>query len=312
MGKKDTIAIEYFENAERFADLINGYVYEGEKVILPENIKKENRSWTKKTDKELQTVYRDIVREIGTDMHVMLVAIEEQSDIHYAMPLRVMNADCAMYDRQWREIRKEHTEKKDVTGAEYLSGFSKQDRLIPVITIVIYLGNTEWDGPRKLTDILDMNGYSERMKRFVSDYQMQLLDVRRYKALENFQTDLKYVFGFLQKEQDKYALKMYLQENEEEFTRLSEEAYDMISIFSHSKELVNSKKTIETEGGMNVCKAIQDMIADGREEGIKEGRSDMLKLAKQIFQLYRQEKDLKQIAAECNTTLELVQELLIG
>ena len=78
-------------------------------------------------------------------MHVMLVAIEEQSDVHYAMPLRVMNADCAMYDRQWREIRKEHAEKKDVAGAEYLSGFSKNDRLVPVITIVVYLGKDEWD-----------------------------------------------------------------------------------------------------------------------------------------------------------------------
>ncbi|WP_306784100.1 hypothetical protein [Agathobacter rectalis] len=28
--------------------------------------------------------------------------------------------------------------------------FTKEDKLIPVITITVYLGTKEWDGPRRL------------------------------------------------------------------------------------------------------------------------------------------------------------------
>lgn len=38
-------------------------------------------------------LFRDIFRRVQCRMHVMLVAIENQSGIHYAMPVRVLNAE---------------------------------------------------------------------------------------------------------------------------------------------------------------------------------------------------------------------------
>ena len=318
MGKKDIISIEYFEDAKRFADLINGYVYEGEEVVLPENIRKENRSWTKKTEssdgkeKEFQILYRDLVREIHTELQITLVCLEEQSKVHYAMPVRVMSADGAMYDRQWRDIEKMHRDKKDVKDAEYLSGFGKNDRLIPVLTIVIYFGQKEWDGPRSLKEMMDLNEFDEAVRALIVDYPIHILDVHRLTELERFHTDIRYVFGFLQKEKDKHALKMYIKENEEVFSHLQEDAYDMLSIFSHSGKLKEMKSKYETEGVVDVCKAIRDMIEDGKAEGKAEGEQDMMILANRVFQLYLQKMDAIKIAAECNTAVETVQRLLKG
>ena len=38
MGKIDTEAKEYLSNVERFSDLFNYWIYNGEKVIHPENL----------------------------------------------------------------------------------------------------------------------------------------------------------------------------------------------------------------------------------------------------------------------------------
>lgn len=37
-----------------------------------------------------------------------------------------------------------------------MSGFSHKDRLIPVITMMVYWGSDAWDGPRTLQEILEI------------------------------------------------------------------------------------------------------------------------------------------------------------
>lgn len=43
MQEKDVISVEYFEEPERFADLVNGYVFSGEQVVKPESVRELNR-----------------------------------------------------------------------------------------------------------------------------------------------------------------------------------------------------------------------------------------------------------------------------
>lgn len=153
-----------------------------------------------------------------------------------------------------------------------LSGFSKRDRLIPTITIVVYFGKEPWDGPVSLKEMMDMEGLPLELQELVEDYHIHLLEVRKVGELEYFRTDLKYVFGFLQNEHSKATLKDYVKENSEAFENLSEDAYDMISVMSHSSELLEYKQEYENnKGGSNMCQAILEMIEDGRQEGIQEG-----------------------------------------
>ena len=89
----------------------------------------------KKTDAVQK--YRDILKSavIKQDekMSYVLLGIENQTDVHYAMPVRNAIYDALQYGRQVADIAAEHRRnKKDFTGksnGEYLSGFLKEDQV---------------------------------------------------------------------------------------------------------------------------------------------------------------------------------------
>lgn len=87
----------------------------------------------------------------------------------------------------------------------------------------------------------------------------------------------KQVFGFLQLENNKEALKLYVNRHEEVFRNLSDDAYDMISVMTHSDELMECRDDFEQEDRGDMCQAIKEMIEDGRQEGRLEGRKEGIK-----------------------------------
>lgn len=292
MSEKDVVSIDYMEDPVRFADLMNGYYFSGNTVILPEHIhERKNHNVIRKTKREKKksmVVNRDVVKEVDVLMKTTLIVLENQSDIHYAMPVRVMSGNCAMYHEQWRKISKEHSEKKDTTGAEYVSGFTKDDKLIPVSTIVLYFGMEPWDGPRCLHDMLELEGVPDSIKEYIADYPLHILDVRRFDNYEKFKTDLKWVFGYLHYDQDADKLYEYVNENKEVFSNITDDAFDFIAHFSHSWELAetykNNNKNIKKEGA-NMCKAIDDLMARsekrGFEQGIERGVRGMVQICRE-------------------------------
>lgn len=276
MAEKDVSIEAYFENKDRIADLCNVFILHGKRLFLANNIQdRGSRNFLPNNEigkKRTIEINKDIVYEAGIQMKTTIVALENQSDIHYAMPVRVMSGDSANYHNQWTKIKKNHGEKKDLKGAEFLSGFSKGDKLIPAATIVVYLGEEEWDGPRCLKDMLDLDGLPQELIDFIVDYPMYLLEVRKYEDTELFETDMRLVFGFLQRDTDENRLNEYILQNKEEFCNLAEDAFDVICNFSKVKYLVDHKKVYKTEtGGMDMCKALDDMVRHGEERGEKRG-----------------------------------------
>ncbi len=101
---------------------------------------------------------------------------------------------------------------------------------------------------------------------------------------ELFQTDLKLLFGFLQRDKDEKALRKYVEENREGFSDLAEDTYDMIRQFSHTRELDKKKAVYEKKGKVDMCKALEDMKAISREEGQKIGREEGQKIGQELEQ----------------------------
>lgn len=312
MSKKDVVSIDYMEDPERFADLMNGYYFSGNTVILPEHIherKRNNAIRRKKSEKQKSIVVnRDVVQKVDVQMNTTIIALEEQSDIHYAMPVRVMSGNCAMYHEQWRRKSREHTEKKDLTGAEYVSGFSKNDKLIPVSTIVLYFGLDPWDGPKCLRDMLDLDGLPDSMKEYITDYPIHILEVRRFEGYEKFQTDLKWVFGFLQRDQKDDELYGYVNENKDAFSNIAEDAFDLITHFSHSGKLLETYKNDENDEkeGVNMCKAIEDLMAKSEKRGLEQGIRGIVHVCKE-FDISK-ENTIEKVMKEMAFTKEIAEE----
>lgn len=326
MQEQDAVSIDYFQDNERFADLINGYVYQGEELVKPGDIREINRTDARICRKDgrpyAQVTFRDVVRQVKRNLQVAVVALENQTDIHYAMPVRVMNGDGMCYDAQVRRIRNLHREKKDLRGAEYLSGFSRRDRLIPAFTIVVYFGRKEWDGPRCLKDMMELGNCPKEMRDMIADYPIHLLEVRKYPDLDHFHTDIRDVFGFLQNAEDAQGLESYVREHKERFSELREDAYDLICVMAHSKELKQMKSDYRTEGGYNMCQAIADMIEnsvqrgrtegrkEGIKEGIKEGEENGILLTKAVLRMDASGLSVREISEKCRISVDRVNYIL--
>ena len=116
MSDKDVSAATYFEDPVHCADLLNGFTFHGKQYILPEHIQIQNQNSalpnTKDKNNRNISIYRDIVINTKIQMKTTIITIENQSDIHYAMPVRVMAGDSANYHTQWR--------KKDMLDLERL------------------------------------------------------------------------------------------------------------------------------------------------------------------------------------------------
>lgn len=138
----------------------------------------------------------------------------------------------------------EASEGKDLGGAEYLSGFGREDRLVPVFTAVIYFGEEKWDGPTRLKEMMDLDMVPEEVRGKIADYPIHLIDVRRYPHAERFRTDLRLVFGFLQRASEPKALTGFIGENTKEFSSLTEDTYDMIAVMSGTGELTKLKNNV--------------------------------------------------------------------
>ena len=338
MGKKDVVSKIYLGAADRIADLLNNELFEGGSAVAASDIM-ELDSTAASTLKEednivnVRVVAKDLVRKVRFGIQVMLFAIEEQSDIHYAMPLKVLNGDAALYDKQWSGIRREHQRKKDLSGAEYLSGFGREDHLIPVLSVVLYFGEQEWDGPLCLKEMMDLTTLPEEVREKIADYPVHLIDVRRYPHAERFRTDLKLVFGFLQRASEPEELTEFIEENTKEFSSLTEDAYDMIASMSKTGELKELKKDVGQED-YNMCKAIDMMMQEREERGIKlgeeRGEARGIKLGEErgeargirlgeargietgrnIFRLYKKGYKQNEIAEALKISLERVKNFL--
>lgn len=89
------------------------------------------------------------------------------------MPLRVMGYDYATYKKQYDTLARQYKEHKtDMDEHEFLSRMKKTDRLMPVITVVLYYGEKDWDAATWLHGILNI---PMEMVSYVNDYRMLLV-----------------------------------------------------------------------------------------------------------------------------------------
>ena len=204
---------------------------------------------------------------------LMLLAVESQTAIHYAAPLKVMLYDSMEYAEQVRVKWKERPPR--LSSAEFLSRFQKNDKLIPVITLIFYYGTEEWDGPLELHQMFDLGtekSQAELMKKYLPNYHINLVDVRRLENLKAFQSDLQIVFGMLQCSQDKYAMRTYIANHKDYFQKLDLETYHALGAFLNSRQLMEMNVEKKEMEELDMCKALEDIYNDGVQAGIEQGR----------------------------------------
>lgn len=269
MGKVDSTAKEYFSDNTRFADLCNYVLFDGEKVIIPDALEEKDSTEVLSVfgtdEKQIQIQkWRDLLKSTiiksCNNVYIALIGIEAQANIHYAMPVKNMIYDALNYGYQVKEAAKKHREKRDTsTEDEFLSGYTLKDTLTPVITITVYLGENDWDAPRKLSDMY--GEVDERMRPFLSDFNANVLVPKEIEDFDKFSTELKQVFEVLKAAGNKDDMNTLL-ESDEKFRNLENETVNAINVFSNTKISINKKGKVT-----DMCKAWQDQYLDGENNG---------------------------------------------
>ena len=152
-------------------------------------------------------------------------------------------------------------------------GFKKEDKLKPVITFVLYAGEGYWDGPHDLCDMIDYTDIPEELQMLVSNYRMNVISIHQFENTEVFKTEVRHVFDFIRCSNDKNALKK-LVETDDYYKNMEEDAFDVAVQYTNATELIEAKEYYEKEGMVDMCKALTELIADGKQEGRAEGRAE--------------------------------------
>lgn len=117
MGEKDIKAKNYLNDNERFADLCNYYFYRGKQVLKPEDLEEQDTTEVLSVfginSREIQLQkWRDLLKKViikrTKSCNYVIIGIENQTDIHYAMPVRNMIYDALNYGNQVKEAAKGH------------------------------------------------------------------------------------------------------------------------------------------------------------------------------------------------------------
>jgi Fe-S-cluster formation regulator IscX/YfhJ len=283
MGKKDILTKQYLAQDDVFADAFNYYFFDGEEVIKPEELKEQDATELAVIDKMNKVFTSQKMRDVLKLCNIkrskyatmVLLGIEGQTNIHYAMPVRDYLYDALNYASQVENIRKQHEDNKDLSGDERISGFSREDHILPVITLCICFDKKKWDAPRSLFDMF--GDIDPRIAKYVDDYRLNLITPDEIEDFDKFSSELGKIMEAIQISDDSEKLHDIIVSGNDE---LKVKTVEMMNMFAGTRISTDNAKG----GQVMVSKAWQELVDAerkiGREEGISEGADMLAKLLK--------------------------------
>ena len=196
--------------------------------------------------------------------------------------------------------------KKDVVWSSY---FEDEERFADFVNCF------GCDGGLDLYGLLDFTDLPDALKNKVQNYSVNLIEIRKLsdEQLSELKTDLKQVLSFIKCSENKDALYRLIK-SDAAYQTIDQEAFQVMSNYTHADQLI--KQTEEHEEGerYNMCKAIDDLIEDGRMEGRMEGERMGRTAARVelIEKMLGKGKSAEDIGDLCDLELEEVQQVAEG
>lgn len=140
---------------------------------------------------------------------IIVLACENQDEIHYGMPVRSMLYDAISYTEQIRELQKAH--------------------------------------------------------------RVNIINPAEIEDLSSLEESLQMVFGMLKYRKDLQELKTYVEKNREYFSDIDEESYRAAKMMLGAESYWKDIKSKKENGGMDMCKALEDLRQEGIDIGVEHG-----------------------------------------
>ena len=274
--QKDVSLKTFWRDNEHFADLFNATVFNGRQVLKPDKLTEMDTDVSatiqSKSYNESITRNRDVVKKMSDGVEFNILGLEIQDKTHYAMPLRTMTYDALGYIKEYNDIKKQHKLNKDSFSSheEFLSGINKSDRFHPIITLVLYYGESLWDGPTCLSDM--MISMPDNIKAYFSDYKLNLVQILDSDKYTFYNEDVRNVFNIIRNIYNDDFDSIY---REYESRNVDIDVMELICNITSVPKLMDLCTDTEQGGTVNMCEAMKRFQAEceskGRNEGIELG-----------------------------------------
>ena len=221
-----------------------------------------------KSYNESITRNRDVVKKMSDGVEFNILGLEIQDKTHYAMPLRTMTYDALGYIKEYNDIKKHHKLNKDSFSSheEFLSGINKSDRFHPIITLVLYYGESLWDGPTYLSDM--MISMPDNIKAYFSDYKLNLVQILDSDKYTFYNEDVRDVFNIIRNIYNDDFDSIY---REYESRNVDIDVMELICNITSVPKLMDLCTDTEQGGTVNMCEAMKRFQAECESKGMKEG-----------------------------------------
>ena len=271
MGKIDTRTHEYLKDNTRFADIVNYYIYDGKQIIDPSKLQELDPveitfPHKKGRSSEIIQKSRDLLKKAcvmqDEKATYLIIGIENQAEVQYAMPVKNLLYDAEQYSKQVSATSKRHKAEKDkkrISSGEFLSGFYKDDKLIPVITIVVYWSPDKWNGPLTLHDMFGEN--DPDVMRFIPNYRINLIEPYDLddEDFNKLKTDLAKVLKYIKYSNQKESLQMIVH-NDMFYEEVDRETVELLNDVAGA-----GIKIEESEDHINMNKAMEDIKKESED-----------------------------------------------
>lgn len=265
-----------------FSDICNVNLFGGEQILRPEQLEplpidsvyKDGSGVLREHRRDVSMCHRDS----GTDTEVVF-CLENQSGVCRTMPVRDMGYLYSGYQDQIRRIR----ERDPAEGVcRYAEGIGKDQKLVPVISLVLYYGTGQWDGACSLYEMLRIpDGWKDRLEPLVCRHPVRIIPLasQSRETREKYQSDFRHIVDYLAyvKQKDYEKLREYMRDPAR-ILHHPEEYLDFMRAFTTDKRYGKiarslSEKT-KKEGGISMCIMLDMLEEEGRQAGIAEGRRE--------------------------------------
>ena len=244
LGEKDTTEKILASYNDVFSDIVNGLLFNGMPVIDPDSLSDVIPYSMYKADGKIHEQERDVSKILKTagntenEIRIAFLGFEHQTRYDKDMPLRVISYD----------------------GAAYRAELSSKERY-PVITIVLYFGNTHWQSNRTLHEAV---GVPDNLRPYVNDYKVNLYEIAFMsdEEISRFHSDFRIIADFIA---HKRADPDYVSTDRTAFVH-TDEVLKLMSLLTDDDRY---ELTLNLEGGKpkNMCEMLDRVEARGVEKG---------------------------------------------
>ena len=249
--KTDITVKNLLEHGDIFADIANVNLFGGRRVLQPQDLRSvPTETSYKDMEGEFHALLRDCFQKVYRQGNCIgYIGYEVQMDINNIMPVRNMGYAYTAYMKQIHTIMAEN--KRNGCSA-FARGLHKEQKLLPVITCVLYLGTQSWKYPLSLSDMLDIpNDEQAVWKKMTEDYGIHVISLvnQPREIREQYQSDFRIIADYLAYYDDETGLIEEWMQNRQILVH-PEQLLDLLAALSGDRRMKAMREAlIQTEGG---------------------------------------------------------------